>query len=132
VPCQLQSIPSLQPDTEIHQHRIVTTPDRSPAQIVRRPKRAFASDVVDRWYRDSLSGKLRDTLLADDALVYRFLRPERVRRLVADHHAGRRNHHKVIFSIVVLEEWLRRTGAILSIWCLSASDSLAAAVSAAV
>ena len=101
-----------------------------PAEIVRRPKRAFASDVVDRWYRDSSSGKLRDTLLADDALVYRFLRPERVRRLVADHHAGRRNHHKVIFSLVVLEEWLRRTGAVLSVWWLSTSDSLPAVVSA--
>jgi asparagine synthase (glutamine-hydrolysing) len=84
-----------------------------PAEIVRRPKRAFASDVVDRWYRDSLSGTLRDTLLAGDGLVYRFLRPQRVRQLVEDHHAGRRNHHKVIFSLVVLEKWLRLTGATL-------------------
>jgi asparagine synthase (glutamine-hydrolysing) len=103
-----------------------------PAEIVRRPKRAFASDVVDRWYRDSLSGKLRDTLLTDDALVYRFLVPKRVRRLVEDHHTGRRDHHKVIFSLVVLEEWLRRTGAVLSLWWLSASDGLEAIVSAAV
>jgi asparagine synthase (glutamine-hydrolysing) len=103
-----------------------------PAAIVRRPKRAFASDVVDRWYRDSSSGKLRDTLLADDALVYRFLSPERVRRLVEDHHAGRRNHHKVIFSLVVLEEWLRRTGAVLGVWWLSSCDNLAATVSAAI
>src|SRR5436190_4325520 len=26
-----------------------------PAEIVRRPKRPFATDVVDRWYRDSWS-----------------------------------------------------------------------------
>jgi asparagine synthase (glutamine-hydrolysing) len=80
-----------------------------------------------------LSGKLRDTLLADDALVYRFLRPERVRRLVEDHHAGRRNHHKVIFSLVVLEEWLRRTGAVLGLWWfLTDGEVLAPMVSAAV
>src|SRR5439155_868047 len=61
-----------------------------PAEIVRRRKRAFASDVVDRWYRESLTGKVADTLLADDALLYRLLRRDRVRRLVGDHHAGRR------------------------------------------
>jgi asparagine synthase (glutamine-hydrolysing) len=79
-----------------------------PADIVRRRKRAFASDVVDRWYRESLTGKVADTLLVDDALLYRLLRRDRVRQLVGDHHAGRRDHHKIIFSLVVLEEWLRR------------------------
>jgi hypothetical protein len=37
----------------------------------------------------------------------------------------------VIFSLVVLEEWLRRTGAVLSLWWLSASDGLPATVAAA-
>jgi asparagine synthase (glutamine-hydrolysing) len=83
--------------------------DYLPAEIVRRPKRAFARDVVDRWYRDSLSGKVSDTLLADDALIYRLMRRERVQQMVDDHRAGRRDHHKIIFSLVVTEEWLRRT-----------------------
>jgi asparagine synthase (glutamine-hydrolysing) len=78
-----------------------------PAEIVRRPKRGFTRDVVDRWYRDSLSGMVADTLLADDALLFGLLRREPVRRLVEDHRAGRRDHHKIIFSLVVMEEWLR-------------------------
>jgi asparagine synthase (glutamine-hydrolysing) len=79
-----------------------------PAEIVHRRKRAFASDVVDSWYRDSLSGRVTDTLLADDALLFKLLRPERVRQLVEDHRAGRENYHKILFSLVVTEEWLRR------------------------
>ncbi len=79
-----------------------------PREIVNRPKRAFAHDVVDRWYRESLTGKVADNLLDRDALLYRMLRPERVRQLVAEHQAGRRDHHKIIFSLVVLEDVLRR------------------------
>jgi len=79
-----------------------------PAEIVRRPKRAFARDVVDRWYRDSLSGKVADTLLASDSLLFKLLRPERVQQLVDEHRAGREDYHKIIFSLVVTEEWLRR------------------------
>ncbi|WP_211216440.1 asparagine synthase (glutamine-hydrolyzing) [Paractinoplanes globisporus] len=78
-----------------------------PPEMVRRPKRAFADDVVDRWFRESLSGKLGKMLLADDAPLYSFLRPEPVRQLVTEHQSGHRDHHKIIFSLVVLEEWLR-------------------------
>ena len=80
-----------------------------PGTIVRRKKRGFAANVVDRWYRESLAGKVEETLLSSDSLVYRVLRPEVVRRLIAEHREGRRDRHKIVYSLVVLEEWLRAT-----------------------
>lgn len=80
-----------------------------PAEIVNRPKRAFARDVVDGWYRESLDGKVAETLLDPSALLYTLLRRDRVQALVDDHRNGRRDHHKIVFSLVVLEDWLRRS-----------------------
>ena len=80
-----------------------------PADVVRRKKRGFAVDVVDGWYRESLEGQVRNTLLDPASLLYGVLRPDRVRALVSDHRDGRRDNHKIIHSLVVLEEWLRRT-----------------------
>ena len=39
--------------------------------------------------------------------MFEFLRPDAVRTLLEDHQSGRRDNHKVLFSLVVLEEWLR-------------------------
>lgn len=80
-----------------------------PPEILKRPKRAFARDVVDSWYRESLDGKVADTLLDPSALLYSTLRRDRVQTLVDDHRSGRRDHHKIVFSLVVLEDWLRRS-----------------------
>ena len=82
-----------------------------PAAIVRRPKRGFAMNVVDEWFRSSLAGSMTSTLADEGSAMYEFLNPAAVRRLHADHVAGRHDHHKILFSLVVLEEWLRGLGA---------------------
>ncbi len=46
-------------------------------------------------------------LLDDDSLMFRFLDPEAVRRLVDEHRSGRNDNHKMLFSLIVFEEWLR-------------------------
>jgi asparagine synthase (glutamine-hydrolysing) len=78
-----------------------------PKAIVARPKRGFAMTVVDDWFRDALGGTMAGTFEDDSASIYRFLRPEAVRQLYADHAAGKRDNHKVLFSLIVLEEWLK-------------------------
>lgn len=78
-----------------------------PKSIVARPKRGFAMNVVDNWFRDALGGTMASTFEDDSAFIYRFLRPAAVRQLYADHAAGRQDNHKVLFSLIVLEEWLR-------------------------
>jgi asparagine synthase (glutamine-hydrolysing) len=78
-----------------------------PQSIVARRKRGFAMNVVDDWFRDALGGTMAGTFEDDSACIFQFLRPAAVRQLYADHAAGRRDNHKVLFSLIVLEEWLR-------------------------
>jgi asparagine synthase (glutamine-hydrolysing) len=78
-----------------------------PPRIVGRKKRGFAVDAVDRWFHASLSGRMSGYLLDQSSLMFTYLRPEAVKRLVESHRSGRHDHHKILFSLVVFEEWLR-------------------------
>lgn len=78
-----------------------------PESIVKRPKRGFASNVVDEWFRSVMDSKMAETFVDPESRVYEFLRPEAVRRLFEQHAAGRHDHHKILFSLVVFEGWLR-------------------------
>jgi asparagine synthase (glutamine-hydrolysing) len=80
---------------------------RLPASILKRKKRGFAVNVVDEWFRRSVSRGMRDVFESADSLIFGLLRPESVRRMVAEHTAGAEDHHKILFSLVVFEEWLR-------------------------
>jgi asparagine synthase (glutamine-hydrolysing) len=78
-----------------------------PTAILRRKKRGFSVNVVDEWFNGSLSSKLSSYLLDGNSIMFRFLQAERVRPLLEEHRAGRRDNHKILFSLVVFEEWLR-------------------------
>jgi asparagine synthase (glutamine-hydrolysing) len=78
-----------------------------PESIVKRPKRGFASNIVDDWFRGAIEGKMADTLLDDESRIYQYLRPRAVRELFEQHASGRNDNHKVLFSLAVFEEWLR-------------------------
>jgi asparagine synthase (glutamine-hydrolysing) len=81
--------------------------DFLPAEVVRRKKRGFAVNVVDEWFQRSLSASMDATLSDEDSLMYRYLESPAVKQLLADHRAGVADNHKVLFSLVVLEQWLR-------------------------
>ena len=78
-----------------------------PAAIVRRPKRGFATTVVDSWFRDSLGGNMASIFEDKDAAIFKLLNPVAVNKLYRNHLAGRQDNHKILFSLIVLEEWLR-------------------------
>jgi asparagine synthase (glutamine-hydrolysing) len=78
-----------------------------PPSILARKKRGFAVNVVDQWFKATLSTSLGAYLLDDTSHIYRFLKPEPVAKLLADHRSGRHDNHKLLFSLVVLEVWLR-------------------------
>ncbi len=82
-----------------------------PARILRRRKRNFAATVVDKWFMDCRDPILQRTLLDRDSRVFQYLKPEKVQELVAAHRNGRQDYHKIIFSLAVLEEWLRSIAA---------------------
>jgi asparagine synthase (glutamine-hydrolysing) len=39
--------------------------------------------------------------------MFDLLKPEPVRKLLTDHQSGRQDNHKLLFSLVMLEQWLR-------------------------
>ena len=78
-----------------------------PELIVKRPKRGFAGNVVDDWFRGAIDSRMADSLLDGGSRIYQFLRPQAVRELFEQHGAGRNDNHKVLFSLAVFEEWLR-------------------------
>jgi asparagine synthase (glutamine-hydrolysing) len=78
-----------------------------PSRILKRKKRGFAVNVVDEWFHSSFNGKLAELLLDKDSLMFELLKPDPVRRMLASHRSGRQDNHKLLFSLVMFEEWLR-------------------------
>ena len=79
-----------------------------PGALLKRKKRGFAVNVVDKWFGDAVAGHMEEMLLDRDSMMYRYLRPPAVRRLLDDHRSGRSDNHKVLFSLALLEQWLRQ------------------------
>jgi asparagine synthase (glutamine-hydrolysing) len=78
-----------------------------PPEILGRKKRGFAVNVVDDWFRHSLQGRIHEYLADNQSMIYQYLRPGAVTHLLQEHSSGREDHHKILFSLVVLEQWLR-------------------------
>jgi asparagine synthase (glutamine-hydrolysing) len=78
-----------------------------PESILKRPKRGFAVNVVDEWFRGSIDNKMADTLRDSGSKIYQYLRPNAVGELFQQHASGRQDNHKILFSLVLFEEWLR-------------------------
>jgi asparagine synthase (glutamine-hydrolysing) len=78
-----------------------------PESILKRPKRGFAVNVVDEWFKGAIDNRMADTLRDTDSKIFRYLRPAAVRELFEQHASGRNDNHKILFSLVLFEEWLR-------------------------
>ena len=80
-----------------------------PQRILNRKKRGFAVNVVDAWFRSSMQGQLSELLLDDSSLMYDLLEREPVQKLLVEHRLGKQDNHKLLFSLVMVEQWLRGT-----------------------
>ena len=78
-----------------------------PARILRRKKRGFAVNVVDSWFSSAVESKLTKMLRDNESLMFQILRPERVQQLLNAHESGAQDNHKLLFSLVMLEQWMR-------------------------
>jgi asparagine synthase (glutamine-hydrolysing) len=77
-----------------------------PEKVTGRKKLGFGTPV-NEWFRDSISGKMDSILYDDESLIYNHLRPGAVQRLAQEHKRGKCNNSKILFSLVLLEEWMR-------------------------
>ena len=78
-----------------------------PESFLKRRKRGFASNIVDDWFRDAIDTKMAAALLDPGSKIYQFLLPSSVRKAFELHTSGQQDNHKILFSLVLLEEWLR-------------------------
>jgi asparagine synthase (glutamine-hydrolysing) len=88
-----------------------------PARILKRKKRGFAVNVVDSWFNSSVQGRLPEMLLDEKgSLMFDLLKPAPVRKLLDDHRSKKQDNHKLLFSLVMLEQWLRgvRSGRVMA------------------
>jgi asparagine synthase (glutamine-hydrolysing) len=78
-----------------------------PPRILKRKKRGFADNVVDDWFNSSLKGRMTELLQDESSLMFSVLNPKPVGKLLAEHQSRRHDNHKLLFSLVMFEEWLR-------------------------
>jgi asparagine synthase (glutamine-hydrolysing) len=78
-----------------------------PKEMMHRKKRGFAVNVVDDWFRSSINGSFEDVFKDTSSAIYKFMRPSAVQELLASHRSGQRDHHKLLFSLVVCETFMR-------------------------
>lgn len=79
-----------------------------PDEIIKRKKRGFASNVVDDWFRTSLSNDMERVFRDSQSLIFGYLRYETVHHFWAQHKSGREDNHKILFSLIMLEHLLRK------------------------
>ena len=73
--------------------------------------------MVDGWFHDAVDSKISEILLDSGSKIYQYLRPNVVRVLFEEHASGRHDNHKILFSLVVFEEWLRAHAAPVAAAC---------------
>jgi len=78
-----------------------------PRQVLKRKKRGFAVNVVDAWFQSLAKGKITELLLDESSLMFSLLNPAPVKKLLEDHQSKRQDNHKLLFSLVMFEQWLR-------------------------
>lgn len=77
-----------------------------PDQILDGPKRGFRLPVA-RWLREDLRGYAHEILLDPGASLRGWGETTEVRRLLDEHCAGRRDHGRRLWTLLVLELWQR-------------------------
>jgi asparagine synthase (glutamine-hydrolysing) len=78
-----------------------------PPEIVHREKQGFMMPL-ERWLAHELKADVERALGADGLARRGLLRPEALRKLVAEHASGRKNHAMRLWVLLVLERWLAR------------------------
>lgn len=85
---------------------IQTFADLLPESIQRRSKMGFGVPI-DHWFRNELSGLLRETLLSPRCLDRGIFRCETVERLIDEHQSRRWDHAYRLWNLLCLECWHR-------------------------
>ncbi len=86
---------------------IETFSDLLPPSIRTRSKMGFGVPVAP-WFRGELFNMLRDVLLDDRTAGRGYFRADELRRYVTEHESGRWDHGYRLWSLLMLELWMRQ------------------------
>jgi asparagine synthase (glutamine-hydrolysing) len=80
--------------------------DRLPPELLDRPKQGFGVPLAE-WFRSSLRELLRDNLTSRQFLGRGMVSPSFVYKLIEEHESRRRDNSSWLWSLLMLEMWLR-------------------------
>lgn len=78
-----------------------------PSEIIYRKKMGFPTPLK-LMFQNELKNYAKDLLLSDNTKLHQFFKVERIQQLITEHNANKYDHHKTLWQLVVLEEWLRK------------------------
>tara|TARA_B110000879_G_C11175379_1_gene515747 strand:- start:1442 stop:3298 length:1857 start_codon:yes stop_codon:yes gene_type:complete len=81
--------------------------DLLPDEILSHKKQGF-SVPVSSWFREDLKDYLSDTLLSSDAKINNYLCKDEISKIVMNHNKGMRDFSSKIWSLLFLEEWMKK------------------------
>ncbi len=84
-----------------------TFADLVPSDIANRPKMGFGVPI-DHWFRGELKSLLSDTLLDSTSASRGWFSQNYIRHLVTEHTSGQSDHAYRLWSLLILELWMRR------------------------
>ena len=78
-----------------------------PNDIIYRKKMGFPTPLK-LMFQNELRDYARDLLLSEHTKLHQFFKVSRIKQLITEHNENKYDHHKTLWQLVVLEEWLRK------------------------
>jgi asparagine synthase (glutamine-hydrolysing) len=78
-----------------------------PNEVLYRTKMGFAVPI-EEWFRRSLRERIAESLESGSLAECGMFSQERIRRIVHEHHSGRRNHSSVMWTLLMFDGFLRK------------------------
>lgn len=83
-----------------------------PDTIIYRKKMGFPTPLK-HMFQEELQDYAHDLLIASSANISTYFRPAEIKRLLDEHASGRKDNHRIIWQLIVLEIWLGTYGSSL-------------------
>ena len=78
-----------------------------PNDIIYRKKMGFPTPLK-LMFQNELRSYAESLLLSEDTRLHQFFKKSRIEQLIQEHNNDKFDHHKTLWQLVVLEEWLRK------------------------
>lgn len=95
--------------TKLLLKKILLSKDIIPAVIINRSKKGFSVPVAE-WINGPLNGMIRDVLSEESIRKADLFEPSYIRKLLKEHFERRKNHRKLIWTLLMFELWRKGYG----------------------